>query len=77
MLQKTRVWTREEMMERVALFKDLIGNKGGLPDRHLPEAEKEIFNVIGFQPPPGECEGGGMVNSPVGADAARNSAIQI
>ena len=77
MLPQTRVWTRDEMMERVALFKDLIGNKGGLPDSHLPEAEKEIFNVIGFQPPPGEGEGGGMVNSPVGADAARNSAIRI
>jgi quercetin dioxygenase-like cupin family protein len=77
MLPETRVRTRDEMMKRVALFKDLIGNKGGLPDSHLPEAEKEIFNVIGFQPPPSEGEGGGMVNSPVGADAARNSAIQI
>lgn len=53
MLPEPRVWTREEMMKRVALFKDLKGNKGGLPDSHLPEAEKEIFNVIGFQPPEG------------------------
>ena len=54
MLPETRVRTRDEMMKRVALFKDLIGNKGGLPDSHLTEAEKEILNVIGFQPPPSE-----------------------
>ena len=40
MLPETRVRTRDEMMKRVALFKDLIGNKGGLPDSHLTETEK-------------------------------------
>jgi hypothetical protein len=28
MLPETRVRTRDEVMKRVALFKDLIGNKG-------------------------------------------------
>ena len=41
MLPETRVWTRDEMMQRVALFKNLIGNTGGLPDSHLPEAKKK------------------------------------
>ena len=27
-----RVWTRDEMMKRVARFKDLKGSDGGLPD---------------------------------------------
>ena len=45
--------TREEMMKRVARFKDLKGSDGGLPDSKMPGCERTLFNVIGFQPPPG------------------------
>ena len=31
MMPEARVWTREEMMKRVALFKDQSGSKEGLP----------------------------------------------
>ena len=60
--------TREEMMKRVARFKDLKGSDGGLPDSKMPGCERMLFNVIGFQPPP---DGGEAVTSPVGDDAAR------
>jgi len=50
------------------------GSDGGLPDSHHPSAERILYNVIGFQPPP--TEQGGMV-SPVGDKAARMSAIKI
>ena len=66
--------TREEMMKRVARFKDLKGFDGGLPDSNMPGCERMLFNVIGFQPPAG---GGGAVTSPVGDDAARLAAIKI
>ena len=66
--------TREEMMKRVARFKDLKGSDGGLPDSKMPGCERTLFNVIGFQPPPGV---GGAVTSPVGDDAARLAAIKI
>ncbi|CAH0357042.1 hypothetical protein [Sphingobium sp. CECT 9361] len=73
MIPQLRSISREDMMKRVALFKDLKGSKTGLPDSGLPECERELINVIGFQPPEGE----GAVVSPVGADAARHSAIPI
>ena len=67
--------SRDEMMKRVARFKDLVGFDGGLPDSKMPGCERTLFNVIGFQPPKGIGEGG--VTSPVGADAARLAAIKI
>jgi len=73
MIPAMRTWSREEMMKRVAFFKDLKGSKGGLPDSNLPECERELINVIGFQPPKQE----GQIVSPVGAEAARLSAIPI
>jgi hypothetical protein len=73
MIPAVRSWTRDEMMKRVAFFKDLNGSKTGLPDSDLPECERELINVIGFQPPDNE----GDVVSPVGAAAARLSAIPI
>ena len=66
--------SREEMRTRVARFKDLKGFDGGLPDSYMPAAERILYNVIGFQPP--ESEEAGFV-SPVGAKAARMSAIKI
>ena len=65
---------RSEMLRRVARFDALKGSDGGLPDSKAPECERTLYNVIGFQPPEGEGEG---VQSPVGEDAARNSAIPI
>ncbi len=65
---------REEMLKRVARFKDLNGYNGGLPDSDFPSAVRTLYNVIGFQPPKGE---GGAVTSPVGEDAARMAAIKI
>jgi len=69
-----RYVSRAEMLARVARFKDLKGFDGGLPDSYMPSAERILYNVIGFQPPPGEASG---VVSPVGAKAARMSAIKI
>ena len=66
--------TRRDMLKRVARFAQVKGSDGGLPDSHHPSAERILYNVIGFQPPP--TEEGGMV-SPVGDKAARMSAIKI
>jgi mannose-6-phosphate isomerase-like protein (cupin superfamily) len=66
--------TRRDMLKRVARFSQIKGSDGGLPDSHHPSAERILYNVIGFQPPP--AEEGGMV-SPVGDRAARMSAIKI
>ncbi|MGE3772222.1 MAG: cupin domain-containing protein [Gammaproteobacteria bacterium] len=66
--------TRKDMLKRVARFSQIKGSDGGLPDSHHPSAERILYNVIGFQPPP--VEEGGMV-SPVGDKAARLSAIKI
>ena len=66
--------SREEMHRRIARFKDLKGFDGGLPDSYMPHAQRILYNVIGFQPP--AVEDGGMT-SPVGAKAARMSAIKI
>jgi hypothetical protein len=67
-------FTREEILARVARFKDLNGYDGGLPDSHMPGCERILYNVIGFQPPPGSSGG---VTSPVGEDAAKLAAIKI
>jgi uncharacterized RmlC-like cupin family protein len=69
-----RVWTREEMMGRIAFFSQLSGSRGGLPDSPLPECERELINVIGFRPPSDE---GGATTSPVGGDSSRAAAIPI
>src|SRR5260221_4018930 len=66
--------SREEMMKRIARFKDLKGSDGGLPDSKMPGCERTLFNVIGFQPPQGS---GGAVTSPVGAYPAQPVARQI
>jgi quercetin dioxygenase-like cupin family protein len=66
--------SRADMQARVARFRDLRGFDGGLPDSYMPQAQRILYNVIGFQPP--AVEDGGMT-SPVGAKAARMSAIKI
>lgn len=66
--------SRDEMLKRVARFKDLKGFDGGLPDSYMPDSLRILYNVIGFQPPPGEQ---GALTSPVGAKAARMSSIKI
>jgi mannose-6-phosphate isomerase-like protein (cupin superfamily) len=66
--------SRADMMKRVARFKDLKGSDGGLPDSKMPGCERTLYNVIGFQPPPGEGE---AVTSPVGDNASRMAAIKI
>lgn len=75
MLPPARVWTKEEMMKRVARFADLKGSRGGLDDSELPECHRELINVIGFQPP--EDDGSGTIQSPVGEDASAAPAIPI
>jgi len=75
MIPKVKIWTREEMMQRVAPFADLKGFSDGLQDSALPESQKTTFNVIGFQTPEGA--GQGAVNSPVGQSASANAAIKI
>ena len=67
--------TREEMRKRVALFKDLKGHDGGLPDSRHPTAIRKLYNVIGFQSP--AKEDGTIVVSPVGDHAAETAAIKI
>ena len=46
-----RPWSKAAMMKRVARFKDLKGSDGGLPDSPLPECERKLYAVIGFQNP--------------------------
>ncbi|MGR8920920.1 MAG: cupin domain-containing protein [Gammaproteobacteria bacterium] len=69
-----KYFSTEDMQARVARFRELKGFDGGLPDSYMPAAERILYNVIGFQPPAGEDAG---VVSPVGAKAARMSAIKI
>lgn len=66
--------SREEMMRRVARFAELRGFDGGLPDSNMPGSIRTLYNVIGFQPPPGAK---GAVTSPVGDDASRLAAIKV
>lgn len=75
MIPPLRVFTREEMLKRAARFADLKGFSDGLQDSGVPECEKTVYNVIGFQPP--EQAGVGGVNSPVGQTASENAAIKI
>lgn len=70
-----KVWSRAAMMQRVARFADLKGFSDGLQDSALPECEKTVFNVIGFQTP--DAAGMGGINSPVGKTASANAAIKI
>jgi mannose-6-phosphate isomerase-like protein (cupin superfamily) len=65
-----RNWSREEMLKRVARFRKLKGSDGGLPDSLLPECRRQLYNVIGFQPP-------ASGDSPVGANASAMPAIPI
>jgi quercetin dioxygenase-like cupin family protein len=67
-------FSRKAMMKRVARFSKLKGFDGGLPDSRMPGAERILYNVIGFQPPPGEGAG---LQSPVGDQASRLAAIKI
>jgi quercetin dioxygenase-like cupin family protein len=69
-----RTWTRDEMMKRVARFKNLKGSDGGLPDSPLPECRRQLFAVIGFQPPTTDNP---AATSPVGDDASSMPAIAI
>ena len=69
-----RNWSREEMMQRVARFKELKGSDGGLPDSPLPECRRKLYAVIGFQPP---MTDNAATTSPVGADASAMPAIAI
>lgn len=67
--------TKEEMLKRIAFFKDLKGFEDGLIDSHFPSAKRKLYNAIGFQPPKGK--GGSEVESPVGARAVENSSVKI
>lgn len=67
--------TREEMRKRVALFNELKGHDGGLPDSRHPTATRKLYNVIGFQPP--SKSDGAVVVSPVGDYAAEAAAIKV
>lgn len=69
-----RTWTREEMMKRVARFRQLKGSDGGLPDSPLPECRRKLYAVIGFQPPMSDNP---ATTSPVGQDASAMPAISI
>src|ERR671930_1746631 len=66
--------SRQEMMKRVAFFKDLRGFDGGLPDSRMAGCIRTLYNVIGFQPPK---DRGGAVTSPVGDEASQLAAIKI
>jgi len=73
-LPRIRV-SRKNMLKRVARFGKLKGSDGGLPDSRYPGCERILYNVIGFQPPKNENQGG--VTSPVGEEASRLAAIKI
>ena len=66
--------TRDEMRARVALFSEIEGFDGGLPDSDHPDARRTLYNVVGFQPPDGSDA---ATTSPVGAKAAEKAAIKI
>lgn len=73
-LPRIRV-SRKNMLKRVARFRRLKGSDGGLLDSRYPGCERILYNVIGFQPPKNENQGG--VTSPVGDQASRLAAIKI
>ncbi len=70
----TKRVTREEMMQRVAFFKDLKGSDGGFPDSYHPDYGRTLYSVIGFQKPKSEDV---SITSPVGDEAAAQSVIKI
>ena len=39
--------SREEMLKRVAFFKDLVPSRKPLIDAVLPQFQREIFSIIG------------------------------
>src|SRR3954462_8054266 len=71
--REIRTWPRSEMLKRVARFKQLKGSDGGLPDSPLPECERKLNAVIGFQPPVEKQNQ--ATTSPVGDDASAMPAI--
>lgn len=72
--REIRTWSREEMLQRVARFRQLEGSDGGLPDSKLPECRRKLYAVIGFQPPMTDNP---AATSPVGDDASSMPAISI
>ena len=73
--RRIRTLSRGAMMKRVARFSRLKGSDGGLPDSPLPECRRQLFAVIGFQPP--KKRSGKATTSPVGDDASAMPAIAI
>jgi hypothetical protein len=73
--REIRNWNRDEMMKRVARFRNLKGSDGGLPDSPLPECRRKLYAVIGFQPPMDRASS--ATTSPVGDDASAMPAIAI
>ena len=72
--RRIRTLSRKQMLKRVARFARLKGSDGGLPDSPLPECERTLFAVIGFQPPK---KRGRATTSPVGDDASAMPAIGV
>ena len=69
-----RVLSKKDMGKRIARFSKLKGSDGGLPDSPLPECQRTLYAVIGFQPPK---KGNQATTSPVGDNAAMTPAIAI
>jgi len=72
--RRIRSVSKAAMLKRVARFGKLKGSDGGLPDSPLPECERTLYAVIGFQPPK---KRGRATTSPVGDDASARPAIGI
>jgi mannose-6-phosphate isomerase-like protein (cupin superfamily) len=72
--RRIRTLSKGTMLKRVARFSKLKGSDGGLPDSKLPEARRELYAVIGFNPPK---KGSKATTSPVGDDASSMPAIAI
>lgn len=66
--------SKDEMLKRVAFFKDLKGSDDGFPDSHHPDYTRTLYSVIGFQDPDTDDA---ATTSPVGNDAAASTAIPI
>jgi len=73
--RRIRTLPKSKMMRRVARFSKLKGSDGGLPDSPLPECTRQLFAVIGFQPP--KKRSSKATTSPVGDDASAMPAIAI
>jgi quercetin dioxygenase-like cupin family protein len=72
--REIREISRDEMMKRIAFFKDLEGSNRGLPDSDIAGCERTLINVIGFQPPPSDEM---TILSPVGNENSKQAAIPI